>query len=393
MLLVFIKSHQIIFLSDEIMSVRIKEVQTLKDLKQFVLFPYKLYRNHSYWIPPLIKTEYDILQRKKNPAFDYCEAKYWLAYRDGKVVGRIAGIINNKFIEIWGRKIGGFGWFDVIDDRSVTETLFSTMEAWIQSKGMDGVHGPMGFTNFDRQGMLVEGFDELPTVASVYNYEYYAKHIEECGYIKETDYLEFEVKTPEAIPDKAIRIKNILEKKKGVRLLKLESKSQILAYAQTVFEIINKTYSHLFAFIPLNEQQIEMYTKKYFPFIQPDYVSLIKNKEDKVVGFQITMPSLSKAMQKAKGRLYPFGFLHLLQALKRPTKLDLYLVGILPEYQNLGLNAIFMVDLTQIVMTKGIKLSETNSELEDNKKVQDFWKYYDARQHKRKRIYIKKFVQ
>ena len=373
------------------MDIEIREVQTNNDVKQFVLFPYGLYRNNKYWIPPLIKGEFDTLNRDKNPAFDYCDARYWLAIRDGKVVGRIAGIVNKKYIKTWQRKVAGFGWFDFIDDRSVAEALLACVEEWARSEGMEGVHGPMGFTNFDRQGMLIEGFEELPTIVSVYNYEYYPKHMKALGYRKETDYLEFEVKTPDAIPEKAERIMALVQKRKGIRLARVKSKKELLSFAPHVFDVINKTHGHLFSFVELSEKQVDLYTKKYFPFIQPDYVSLLLNKEDHLVGFQIAIPSLSRAMQKAGGRLFPFGFFHLMRALKHPRTLDLYLVGILPEYQNQGLNALFMTDLTRTALEKGIVSAETNSELEDNKKIQDFWKYYNARQHKRKRVYYKMF--
>jgi len=237
----------------------------------------------------------------------------------------------------------------------------------------------------------VEGFEELPTVASTYNYDYYPKHVELCGFQKEVDYLEFEVMVPDSIPDKAFRISNIVQKKKKIRLYKAKSRDELIQYAKDIFHIINETYKDLFAFVPMNETQIGLYTKKYFPYIQTDFVSLLFDRDDRLVGFQITMPTLSRAMQKAKGRLYPFGFIHLLRALKHPKHMDLYLVGILPEYQNQGLNAIFMTDLNVTLLNHGIISTETNSELEDNQSVQDFWDYYDSRQHKRKRIYIKRF--
>ena len=368
------------------MAVEIQDVRTPRDLKEFVRFPYRHYRGNPYWVPPLIQGEMSTLDRKKNPAFEYCDVAFWLALKDGRIAGRIAGIVNRKFVDIWKTPTAGFGWFETVDDREVSGALLETAENWARARGMTAVQGPMGLTNFDHQGLLIEGFDELPTIASAYNYPYYLSHLEDRGYEKVNDYLEFEVKPPKQIPEKAQRIADIVMKRKGIRLIKPGSKKELIPYAKDVFGIINRTYSHLFAYVPLSDRQVEYYTKKYFSFIQPEYVSLLADADGRMVGFQITMPSLSRAMQKARGRLYPFGWIHLLKALKKPKTIDLYLVGILPEYQNQGLNAVFMVDLSRITMENRIETAETNSEQEDNKKVQDFWKYYESRQHKRKRI-------
>ncbi len=373
------------------MTIEIKEVQNFKDLKKFALFPYSLYKNNMHWVPPVIKNEIETLRSDKNPAFNYCEAKYWLAYKDTKLVGRIASIINHKYIEKWKNNYAFFSRLDFVDDEEVSKTLLQKAESWAKSKGMEGNLGPMGYTNFDHQGMLVKGFEELPTTASTYNFDYYPEHLEKFGYRKKIDYLEFEVKVPDEIPEKAVRISNIVLKKHKLKLLKVNSKKELLPYARQIFDVINITYRHLFSFVELTDKQIEIYTKKYFPYLSPEYVTIVLDENDKVIGFQITMPSLSRAMQKAKGRLFPFGFIHILNALKKPKYLDLYLVGILPEYQNKGINAIFMTELNKIALEKNILSAETNSEMEENKKVQDFWKYYESRQHKRKRIYLKVF--
>lgn len=373
------------------MSIQIREVQNKKDLKKFVLFPFKLYKNNQYWIPPLIKDELETLQPEKNPAFKYCEAKYWLAVKNNKIVGRVAGIINNKYIEKWNKKYVGFSRLDFVDDEQISKALMDTVEHWAKSKKMEGVQGPIGFTNFDHQGMLVEGFNELPTIASSYNYDYCPKHIEILGYTKAIDYLEFEVKVPDSVPEKAERLAKIVLKKNNLRMVRVRSKKDLLPYARPIFDVINAAYRPLFASVELNKELIDMFIKKYFSFILPEYVTIVINKQESVIGFQITMPSLSKAFQKANGRLLPFGFVHILRALKKPKYLDLYLVGILPEYQNKGISAIFMNELTNIAIANNIISAETNSELEENTKVQDFWKYYDARQHKRKRIYVKIF--
>ncbi len=368
------------------MSVILRPVESARGLREFVRFPYRLYRGHPYWVPPLVKDALGTLDRKSNPAFEYCETALWTAEKNGRTAGRIAAIINHKFIEIWKAKTAAFGWFDIVDDPDVSSALLQRAETWARERGMTSIHGPMGLTNFDHQGLLIEGFEELPTIASAYNYAYYLPHLEACGYSKEIDYLEFEVKPPDRIPEKALRIADVVMKRKGIRLVKARKKKELLAYAPAVFDLINRAYSQLFAYIPLNNRQIEYYTRQYFPFLQPEYVSLLIDRSDRLVGFQITMPSLSLAMQKARGHLLPFGWIPILRALRKPEVLDLYLVGILPEYQNQGLNAVFMVDLNRTSIARGIRMAETNSELEDNTKVQGFWKHYDARQHKRKRV-------
>jgi len=372
------------------MSVEIKEVVSRKDLKKFVKFPFSLYDKNKYWIPPLIKDEMETLSPEKNPAFDFCEAKYWLAYKDGQIAGRIAGILNTKYIKKWGNKYASFSRPEFIDDKEVSKALFEAVEEWAKSKGLEGVHGPLGLSTFDQQAILIEGFEELPTTASVFNFPYYSEHMETLGYAKEVDYVEYQAPTPEAVPEKAVRVANIVQKREKVRLLKSKSKKELAPYASQVFDVINAAYAPLFYFTELTEKQIRYFTKKYFSFILAEYVTLIVDQEDKLVGFQITMPSLSRAFQKAKGRLYPFGFIHLLRAMKNPKVLDVYLVGILPKYQGKGVNALIMLDLTQMAIDRKIEYGESNSELEENIKVQSFWKYYDARRHKRKRIYLKK---
>ena len=237
--------------------------------------------------------------------------------------------------------------------------------------------------------MLVEGFDELPTFLSTYNYDYYSKHMEKLEYLKEADYLEFEVKTPDAVPEKALRINKIIKKRMKVNLFKSTSKKVLLPYAAQIFDVINEAYSPLFGFVPLTEKQVDLLIKKFTSFIQPDYISIVLGENGKVIGFQISSPSLSRAFQKAKGRLFPFGFIPILKAYKKPEGIDIILVGVHPDYQNKGINAIIMTDLTETCIKKGILTAESNAELEENDKVQNFWRYYDARQHKRKRVYIK----
>ena len=371
--------------------VEIKEVKTKRELKKFIMFPFKLYKNNPYWVPPLISDEIKTLRWDINPAFDFCKVKYWMAYKNGKPVGRIAGIINDIYIKKWKNKYARFGWIDFIDDKEVSKALIDTVENWAKSNGMVGVHGPLGFTDFDPEGMLVQGFNELSTVPDIYNYPYYPKHIEALGYKKDADWVEYEVKVPDKIPEKALRIADIVVNKYNLNTVKAKKPKELLKYAHGVFDLIDVTYQNLYSFVPLPEKQVEFYIKQYFPHIVPDYVKIILNDKDEVVGFVIGLPSLSKALQKAKGRLFPFGFIHLLRALKHNEHLDLYLGAVRKDYQVRGVDALMMVELTKTSIKNGIKLVETNNELENNLLVRAHWKYFESRQHKRRRCYINIF--
>ncbi len=370
------------------MNVEIREVEGRASLEKFIKFPFRLYRKHSYWVPPLLTEERNLLYPKKNPAYKHCKAKLFMAYRDGKPVGRVAAIINQKYIEKWGNRYCRFGWFDFVDDREVSRALMDTVENWAKSEGMTAVHGPMGFTDLDREGMLIEGFEELGTMATYYNYPYYPEHMKALGYRKDVDWVEFELKVPEDVPEKVLRVQELVMKRSKVRLFQ-GSKKQHLLYSEGLFDVVNETYKDLYGVVHLTDEQIKAYTKQYFGFLDTDFVRLFLNENDKVVGFGLTMPSLSRALQISRGRIFPFGFIPLLWALKRPKKIDFLLVAMLPEYQAKGLVATLMTEVTANAIKKGIISAETNPELETNTQVQAMWKHYDARQHKRRRAYIK----
>ncbi|MRR09159.1 hypothetical protein EG831_03540 [bacterium] len=371
------------------MPVVIREVTDKKDLKRFIHFPFSLYRGHPNWVPPLLLDEFHTLRRDKNPAFEYCEARYWLAYKDGRLAGRIAGIINRRYIEKWGNTYARFGWVDFIDDAEVVESLFGAVEQWARERGMTGIHGPLGFTDMDHEGMLVEGFNELGTLAAIYNHPYYPRRLEAIGYAKDVDWVEFEVKVPAALPEKAERVEKIVMKKLGVRVLPAKTARQMLPYARDMFHVLNAAFAPIYAFVPLNEKQIDLYVKQYFSFIRPEFTKIVLDRNDKVAAFVIGMPSLSRALQKARGRLFPFGFIHILLAMRKPRYIDLYLGAVRPDLQGTGTDALLMTELNRSVIAAGIVSVETNIELEDNVAVQNHWKYYDARQHKRRRCYIK----
>ena len=371
------------------MYVEIKEVSTARELKQFVSFQYSLYRGNQYWVPPLRGDELSSLRKDKNPAFDFCDARYWLAYRDGRIVGRIAGILNKRYNEKWHEKAVRFGWFDFVDDEHVSSALLRMVEQWAQKEGMKTIHGPLGFTDMDGEGMLVEGFEEVSTLGALYNFAYYPHHIEHCGYAKDTDWIEYQVTMHGGIPEKVARLAEIALQRNNLTILKVNKAKELLPYAREIFHVLNEAYKDLYGFVELSEKQIDVYVKQYFGFIVPEYVPVVLNNHNEVVAFGIAMPSLSKALQRCNGRLFPFGFIHVLRALKNNTNVDLYLTAVRPDMQNKGVNAILIHESNKVFNKNNVEKVETNRELEENAKVQAQWKFFESRQHKRRRCYKK----
>ena len=371
------------------MDVRIKEVHTKKALKEFVDFPHHLYAGNAYWVPSLRSDEMDTLDREKNPAFTYCEARYWLAYEAKQVVGRIAGVINHRHKEKWGQPYMRFGWFDGINDPAVTLALLDKVEDWARDQGLTAVHGPMGFTNMDHAGMLVEGFDELATQAAGYNYDYYGDHLTQAGYVKDVDYLEYEILMPEAVDRKITKLAKLVLKRNNLRLLEVKDKKELLPYAHELFKMLGAEYKHLYGVVPLSEEQVDAYINQYFGFISPEFVPVIVDSDGRMVAFGVTIPSLSKALQRSKGRLFPFGAFHLMRALKKNDRADLLLVAVKKEYQGKGVNAVLINRMFEVFRDFGIKKIESNPELESNIAVQAQWKHFERRQHKRRCIFIK----
>ena len=371
------------------MDVRIKEVHTKKALKEFVDFPHHLYAGNAYWVPSLRSDEMDTLDREKNPAFTYCEARYWLAYEAKQVVGRIAGVINHRHKEKWRQPYMRFGWFDGINDPAVTLALLDKVEDWARDQGLTAVHGPMGFTNMDHAGMLVEGFDELATQAAGYNYDYYGDHLTQAGYVKDVDYLEYEILMPEAVDRKITKLAKLVLKRNNLRLLEVKDKKELLPYAHELFKMLGAEYKHLYGVVPLSEEQVDAYINQYFGFISPEFVPVIVDSDGRMVAFGVTIPSLSKALQRSKGRLFPFGAFHLMRALKKNDRADLLLVAVKKEYQGKGVNAVLINRMFEVFRDFGIKKIESNPELESNIAVQAQWKHFERRQHKRRCIFIK----
>lgn len=373
------------------MGVIIKEVTEKKELKQFVKFNIELYKDNPYHVPGLIEEEMVTLDRKKNPAFEICDSIYFLAYKEGKIVGRIAGMINRRSNETWNQKHARFGFVDFIDDTEVVDALFHAVEKWAKGQGMNAMHGPMGFTDMDHEGMLIEGFDQMGTMAAIYNYPYYPQHMERMGYAKDQDWHEFKIYIPEEVPEKHLRIGEIVKKKYGLKILKFQKSKEIMPYAQKIFETLNESYAPLYGFARLTQHQIDYYVKMYIPMLRLDLITLIiREEDDVVVGFGISLPHLSHAMRKAKGHLFPFGWIHLLKALKtKPKVIDLYLMGVLPEYQSKGVNALLFNDLIPVYKGLGVEYAESNPELVSNNAVQAQWDYFKQEHHKSRRAYIK----
>ena len=372
--------------------ITIKEIPlTPKELKKFTQFQIDLYEDNPYFVPPLVMDDVNTLNPKTNPAFDTCECRCWMAYKGGRPVGRIAGIINNLVNEKTGNKEIRFGFIDFIDEIEVSRGLLEKVEQWGREKGLEKIVGPLGFTDLDHEGMLVEGFDQVGTMATIYNYSYYPEHLHALGYDKETDWVEYLVKVPDAIPDKHNRIAEIVKKKFGFRVVKFDSKKEIKEkYGRALFELVNDAYKDLYQFSPLTKRQIEHYIDIYLGLLDLSLVTCIVDRDDKLIGVGISMPSMSEGLQKSKGKLLPFGWYHLLKGLKgKNDKVDLLLVAIKPELQGKGVNALLFQDLIPQYIAHGYKYAESNPELEENSKVQNQWEAFPNRQHKRRRAFAK----
>lgn len=375
-------------------SIQIKRVETKKDLKRFIEFHYDLYKGNPYDVPNLYSDEVNTLSKDKNAAFDFCEAEYFLALKEGKIVGRVAAIINHKANEKWKKKDVRFGWIDFIDDIEVSRALFEAVEEYGRKKGMNDIVGPLGFTDMDPEGMLTWGFDKLGTMATIYNYEYYPQHMEKLGgWEKDNDYVEYYLVVPEKSPEKYTKIAEMVEKRYNLHVRKLTKKDIFQGgYGKKLFDLINLTYSDLYGFSELTDRQIDQYVKMYFPLADLDLVTVIEdgNKDNQLAGLGITIPSLSHALQKCRrGRLFPFGWWHLLRAIKfhKTDGVDLLLMGFLPEYRSKGANALLFADLIPRYVNYGFKWGETQVEMESNEGVQSQWGPLDPINHKKRRCY------
>lgn len=372
------------------MNVTIKEVATKKMLKDFVKFPNILYKENPYYVPQIESMDFDTLSPDKNRAFEVCEGKYWLAYNEtGKIVGRIAGIINHQYNEKVGAKICRFGWMDFIDSEEVVNKLLEAAEGYARQMGMEIMNGPTGFLEFDAAGVLVEGFDKIPTAYGKYNAPYYEQHLLNHDYRKDTDFVEYLINVPTAVPENFTRAVEILPKRYGLRILDLNSKKELMPYADGVFECMNRCYSNLHGFSELSAGQCDDLKKQFIPNLNLDYVTIIVDAENKVVAFGVAMPSLSKAMQKAKGHMFPCGWYHILKALHKNDTIDSLLIAIDDQYKNKGLNAIIFEKVIRNSIKNGVKFVESTRHLEENVQVQNLWNRFEHKMHKRARVYVK----
>lgn len=377
-------------------SVEIKKVEGKKALRTFIDFHYDLYKGSEYDVPNLFQDELNTLSPDKNAAFEFCEAEYYIAYKDGKPAGRVAAIINNKANERWGRKAVRFGWIDFIDDREVSAALLGAVEDYGRAHGMTEIVGPLGFTDMDPEGMLTFGFDQLGTMPTIYNYPYYPEHMEGMdGYVKDNDYVEYKLFVPEKVPDKYAKIAAMIEKRYDLHVKKITKRDIYKnGYGKKIFDLINMTFKDLYGYSELTDRQIEQYINMYFSFVDLSLITLVEDHScgNKLVGIGITIPSLSHALQKCRrGRLLPFGWWHVLRAVKfhKTDIVDLLLLGVLPEYRAKGVNAMMFADLIPRYYEYGFKWGESQVEMETNEGVQSQWDYLETEHHKRRRCYKK----
>ncbi len=372
------------------MTFQIHDIET-NELKRFIKFPFGLYKGNPYYVPPVIDFEISTLSATKNPALKNAMAKYWVVKEGKKIVGRVAAILLNKEFE--DKKLVRFGWIDFIDNFQVSKLLLDTVEQFARNHGAKGVHGPLGFTDLDFEGTLISGFEEMATQATIYNYPYYKEHFEKLGYEKACDWFEMRGTVPEKMPEHLEKTALLIGSRFGIRSKKIKKNKDLLSYSKQAFDLLNETYSGLYGYYPLDDEQIAYYTKLYFDFIRKEYVSLIVNDSNEVVAFAITLPSLSRAFQKSKGSLYPFGFIHILRSFYSNKHLDLFLIAVKPEYQKRGAFALIFYELLGIFLKNGVKYLSTGPMMAQNNSVLNSWnrfeEHIDARKIQR-RCFIKK---
>ena len=375
------------------MAIEIRAVDHSKrsQIRKFVKFGIDFYKDNPYYVPPLVMDDTNTLSPKKNPAFDFCEAQAFMAYRDGKPVGRIAGIINHKVNGRTGRKDLRFGFVDFIDDPEVSQALFDAVSQWGRVKGMTSIVGPLGFTDMDQEGMLTFGYDEVGTMATIYNYPYYPQHMERMGFEKDADWMEYYLTVPDAVPEKHRRIAEIVKERNGLKVKKYSSRKKIREeYGVALFELINEAYDKLYGYSPLSPKQIQYYINMYLSILNLELVTVVTDADDKIVAIGISIQSFSKALQKCRGRIFPFGWVHLLPVLLgKSDAVDLLLIAVKPEYQSKGVNALLFADLIPYYIKNGYRHAESTPELESNAKVQNQWGSFEARQHRRRRAFRK----
>lgn len=374
------------------MEITIKTVTTRKELKTFVRFANRLYKGNPYYVPSMPLDDLNTLDKNVNAAFEFCEAEYFLAYKDDVLVGRVAAIINHKANKAWKVNQVRFGWFDFIDDIEVSKALLDAVVAFGKSHGMTQIVGPLGFTDFDPEGMLVEGFDRISTMALIYNHPYYPEHMKQLGYGKETGWVEYRLTLPDEVPERHLKVAEFVTSRYGLRIVK-KTKKQVYKenFGQKIFNLINETYCDLYGYSLLSEKQIDQFVDTYLGVIDMDMLAFVEDRHGNLIAAGLTMPSIAKALQKCNGEIVPFGWYHLLKTMywKRPDTLELLLIGVKPEWQSKGVNSLVFVDLLQRYKKMGFKYAETNANLETNTKVQAMWTVFEREQHKKRWVFGK----
>ena len=369
--------------------ITIKEANTKALLKEYVKFPFSLYKNHVYWVPPLIQEELDGFDKTKNPAFESAEAYFYLAYKNDQIVGRIAAIINWDEVNHQQKKKVRFGWWDVIDNVEVTRALLEKVRELAQKNNLEYIEGPMGFSNLDKVGVLTEGFDEIGSMITWYNYPYYKEHLEQLGYVKEKEYLENKFPFENVKPEFFYKAQELIKKRYQLKPLNFTKTKDIMPLVDKMFDLFNNSYADLSSFVAITDVQKEYFKKKYISFINPEYIKFVEDKDHNLVAFSIVMPSFAEALQKAKGKLFPFGFYHLLKAKKESKEVLFYLIGVAPEYQSKGVTAIIFNEYYNTFTEKGILNCVRTPELEDNHAIHQLWKHFDPVIFRRRRTYRK----
>jgi GNAT superfamily N-acetyltransferase len=370
--------------------ISITKVTSKALLKDYVTFPFALYKDHPYWVPPLINDEMETFDTAKNPAFETAEAHLFLAYQNDKIVGRIAAIINWNEVNDQQKKKVRFGWWDVIDDVEVTKALLEKVYELGKNNGLEYVEGPIGFSNLDKVGVLTEGFDFIGSMITWYNYPYYASHLEQLGFEKEKEYQESTFSFSNVKPEVYIKAQELIKRRYELRSLNFTKTKDIFPYVDKMFDLFNTSYANLASFVAITDVQKEYFKKKYIPFINPEFIKFVIDKDENLVAFSIVMPSFSEALQKAKGKLLPFGWYHLLQARKHSKEVLFYLIGVLPEYQSKGVTAIIFDEYYKTFRDKGIEKCVRTPELEENHAIHNLWKNFDSKVNRRRRTYRKK---
>jgi hypothetical protein len=372
------------------MTLQVKEISTKSELKEFIRFPMRLYKSCEAYVPPILQLEISTFLRSKNPAFDHCEARFWIVKLGNKTVGRIAAIIHQQ--ELQEKGLARFGWIDFEDNKEVSQLLLQTASDWAKSKGASGIHGPLGFSDNDFMGSLISGFDQMATQATIYNFPYYQSHFEALGFRKAVDWVEARGWVPEELPRRLTRSASIVSSRFGLKAKKFANRKEILPYAEGVFKVFNRAYEGLYGFYQLSDRQIKYYVDQYFGFVDKDFLSIIVNDKDEVVGAGISLPSLSKAFKKANGNLLPFGFIHVLRALRSKEHLDMLLIGVDPKYQKMGANVLMFYEIFQSYKSKGVKYVSTGPMLEQNQAVLNLWNEFESQRDPvdiRRRCYVK----